>query len=65
MVRGRTIRGKGRSASGSGPGAPRASCAVERLANRLEPYRGVATRSERGATRYLAMVTLAALLLWM
>jgi transposase len=37
---------------------------VERLVNRLKQYRRVATRYEKRAAHYLAMVVLAALLLW-
>ena len=38
---------------------------VERLINRLKQYRRVATRYEKLAVNYLAMVTLAAILLWL
>ena len=38
---------------------------VERLVNRLKAYRRVATRYEKRAASYLAMLTLAALLLWL
>jgi transposase len=38
---------------------------VERLVNRLKQYRRVATRYEKLAATYLAMVTLAALRLWL
>ncbi len=38
---------------------------VERLINRLKQFRRVATRYEKLAANYLAMVTLAALLLWL
>ena len=37
---------------------------VERLINRLKQFRRVATRYEKLAISYLAMVTLAAILLW-
>ncbi len=39
--------------------------AVERLINRLKQFRRVATRYEKCAANYLAMVTLAAILLWL
>lgn len=38
---------------------------VERCINRLEQYRRVATRYEKLAVNYLAMVTIAAMLLWL
>jgi transposase len=38
---------------------------VERLVNRLKQYRRVATRYEKLAATYLAMVTLAAIRLWL
>ena len=38
---------------------------VERLVNRLKQYRRVATRYEKRAVYFLAMVTLAAVLLWL
>jgi transposase len=38
---------------------------VERLINRLKQFRRVATRYEKRASNYLAMVTLAAILLWL
>jgi len=38
---------------------------VERTVNRLKVYRRVATRYEKRADHYLAMVTLAAILLWL
>ncbi len=38
---------------------------VERTVNRLKAYRRVATRYEKLASHYLAMVTLAAILLWL
>jgi transposase len=38
---------------------------VERLINRLKQFRRVATRYEKRAANYLAMVTLAAILLWL
>ncbi|WP_330300605.1 transposase [Streptomyces sp. NBC_00503] len=37
---------------------------VERCFNRLEGYRGIATRYEKTAASYEAVVTLASLLLW-
>ena len=39
--------------------------AVERLINRLKQQRRVATRYEKRAANYLAMVTVAAILLWL
>jgi transposase len=39
--------------------------AVERLINRLEQSRRVATRYEKRASNYLATVTLAAVRLWL
>jgi transposase len=38
---------------------------VERLVNRLKQFRRVATRYEKRAAHFLAMVTLAAILLWL
>jgi transposase len=38
---------------------------VERLINRLKQYRRVATRYEKLAVNYLAMVTIAAILIWL
>ena len=38
---------------------------VERLINRLKQHRRLATRYEKRAANYLAMVTLAAILLWL
>ena len=38
---------------------------VERLINRLKQYRRVATRCEKRARHYLAMLTLAAAILWL
>jgi transposase len=38
---------------------------VERLINRLKQWRRLATRYEKRAANYLAMVTLAAILLWL
>jgi transposase len=38
---------------------------VERLINRLKQVRRVATRYEKRACNYLAMVTIAAILLWL
>jgi transposase len=52
----------------SGPfdrAAYRARNVVERLINRLKQFRRVATRYEKRAANYHAMVTLAAILLWL
>jgi transposase len=38
---------------------------VERLINRLKQWRRVATRYEKRAANYLAMLTVAAILLWL
>ena len=38
---------------------------VERLINRLKQHRRLATRYEKRAANYLAMLTLAAILLWL
>jgi transposase len=38
---------------------------VERLINRLKQFRRVATRYEKRACNYLAMVTIAAIMLWL
>jgi transposase len=38
---------------------------VERLVNRLKQYRRVATRYEKRAENYLAMLTIAAIMLWL
>jgi transposase len=38
---------------------------VERLINRLKQFRRVATRYEKLAASYLAMVTIAAVLMWL
>ena len=38
---------------------------VERLINRLKHFRRVATRYEKRAANYLAMVTLASILIWL
>jgi len=38
---------------------------VERLINRLKQFRRVATRYEKRAVNFLAMVTLASILLWL
>jgi len=38
---------------------------VERFFNRLKPSRRVATRYEKRAVNYLAMITLAAILIWL
>ncbi len=38
---------------------------VERLINRLKPYRRIATRYEKRAANYLAMLTLGRTMLWL
>lgn len=38
---------------------------VERLINRLKQFRRIATRYERRAANYLAMLTIAMILLWL
>jgi transposase len=38
---------------------------VERLVKRFKQYRRVATRYEKRATHYLAMLTVVAVLLWL
>jgi transposase len=38
---------------------------VERCINRLKQFRRVATRYEKLAVNYLAMITIAAILLWL
>ena len=38
---------------------------VERLINRLKQHRRIATRYEKRAAKYEAMLTIAALLLWL
>ena len=38
---------------------------IERLINRLKQFRRIATRYEKRAANYLAMITLAAILLWL
>ena len=38
---------------------------VERLINRLKRYRRIATRYEKLAVNFLAMVTIAAILIWL
>jgi transposase len=38
---------------------------VERLVNRLKQFRRIATRYEKHAANYLAMLTLAAVILWL
>jgi transposase len=38
---------------------------VERLINRLKQWRRIATRYEKRAANYLAMPTIAAILLWL
>jgi transposase len=37
---------------------------VERTLNRLKQYRRIATRYEKRAVNYLAMLTIAAIMLW-
>lgn len=39
--------------------------AVERLINRLKQFRRIATRYEKKAANFLAMVTIAAMLVWL
>ena len=46
-------------------GAYRERNAVDRLISRLERWRRVATRYEKPAANYLAMVTVVAILLWL
>ena len=46
-------------------GAYRERNVVERLINRLNQWRRVATRYEKRAANYLAMVTIAAIVLWL
>lgn len=43
----------------------RLRCRVEQLINRLKQFRRVATRYEKRAACYLAMVTIAATILWL
>ena len=38
---------------------------VERLINKLKQFRRIATRYEKRAANYLAMITLASILLWL
>ena len=38
---------------------------VERLVNRLKQFRRIATRYEKRAVNYLAMLTIAAIMLWL
>ncbi|SHL73489.1 Transposase DDE domain-containing protein [Hymenobacter psychrotolerans DSM 18569] len=38
---------------------------IERCVNRLKAYRGLATRFEKTADAYLALVTLAAIRMWL
>lgn len=45
--------------------AYRERATVERLINRLKQFRRVATRYEKRAADYLAMLTIAAILLWL
>ena len=57
-------------AQGQPPGANQAEfvvCdqAIERLVNKLKQFRAVATRYEKRAANYLAMLQLPAILLWL
>ncbi len=45
--------------------AYRARNRVERLINRLKQYRRIATRYEKRAANYRAMLTIAAIMLWL
>lgn len=47
------------------PAAYRRRNVVERCINRLKQWRGLATRYEKRAANYRAMVVLAALMLWL
>ena len=47
------------------PGAGYASGKVERLINRLKQFRRIATRYEKRATNYLAVVNLGMIMLWL
>jgi len=38
---------------------------IERLINKLKQFRRIATRYEKRAVNYLAMITIAAILLWL
>lgn len=38
---------------------------MERLVNRLKQFRRIATRDENRASNYLAMLTIAAIVLWL
>ena len=38
---------------------------IERLINRLKQFRRIATRYEKRAVNYLAMLTIAAITLWL
>jgi transposase len=38
---------------------------VERLVNRLKQFRRIATRYEKRAVNYLAMLTIAGIMLWL
>lgn len=38
---------------------------VERLFNRLKPFRRIATRYEKRAAQYAAMLTIASILIWL
>jgi transposase len=46
-------------------GAYRKRNVVERLVNRLKQFRRIATRYEKRASNYLAMLTIAAIVLWL
>ena len=46
-------------------GAYRERNVVERLINRLKQWRRIATRYEKRAVNYLAMITIAAIILWL
>lgn len=46
-------------------GAYRKRNVVERLINRLKQFRRIATRYEKRAVNYLAMLTIAAIVLWL
>ena len=45
--------------------AYREQATVERLINRLKQFQRVATRYEKRASNYLAMVTISAIMLWL
>lgn len=46
-------------------GAYRQRNVVERLVNRLKQFRRIATRYEKRAVNYLAMLTIAAIMVWL